>query len=419
MKKFQGKSVLMSYDGPDGKERQGTGFYGSREDCRELSDQIPNPFRLFDHHDQPIQGTCLTIVGFAETIAWRRRIAASVLANYFYAIESGKLSVIVEPESDGSSDLFEIDHRTMGEWFDHLEDNQPRENHYGADGSSLRDARTFWQISRSEPFAEKQDGDLGHCKLWLSAGDGLPSKVAFVRGTGMLVTTRQPGLIRFGGFQDFAALCVFKDPKGNEFLRQMENPAHDRFEPNRLMNKEEQERGRKALSRITSWVRREIKKQAGPPEGIGRKTLAGLAVYLPNYHSEGSFDDSGPDVESRINEPGFGNIVKVALKPVRRLRPPQLIGNGGEAEGGYGDDTGNEGGGVLKENAGGDKGGDGGTGDGDGRGGTGSRGGSSAWQGLSVTAVRILPIDGLGKLLPTQLSVQQRWNCSANCGRSW
>ena len=122
----------------------------------------------------------------------------------------------------------------------------------------LGDARTFWELSKGEPVAEKEDIDLGHCKLWVRTEKGLPGKVGFVRGTGMLVTTRQKGLIRFSGFRDFAALCVFEAPKGNELLRRMENPQHDQFEPDRLP-KGEREHGRKALKRITDWVRSEIK----------------------------------------------------------------------------------------------------------------------------------------------------------------
>ena len=60
----------------------------------------------------------------------------------------------------------------------------------------------------------------------------------------MLVTTQQRNLIRFPGFRDFAALCVFEDPVGNELLRRMENPRHEQFEPDRLPEGD-RERGRR------------------------------------------------------------------------------------------------------------------------------------------------------------------------------
>lgn len=207
----------------------------------------------------------------------------------------------------------------------------------------------------------------------------------------MLVTTRQNGLLRFPGFRDFAALCVFEDPEGNELLRRMENPKHDQFEPERLPQ-EEQERGRKALKRITAWVRSEIRKHAGPPEGGRRTVLSELSQYLPDYQPEESFDDSSSDKDEGNSEPGFGDKVAISLKPVRRPVPPRLPENDGSNSEGDGEDLGNEGGAGTGKNGTGE--GDGGQGEGGGQGGTGTRGGSSNRQSIPVSAVRILPIAG-------------------------
>lgn len=391
--RFQGKSVLMSHRGADGEETQGTGFYGFKKDCRELTGQeltelIPPEFRVFNRDHLPKQGTCLTIMGFRETDNWRKRIAASVIENFFFAIGTGRLTVIVDPEE--SSDLMELERDSIDDWFDYLmEVENPEDSETGAE-NPLRDAQTFWELSKGEPIAQKEDGDLGHCKLWLRTEKGLPGKVGFVRGTGMLVTTRQKGLIRFSGFRDFAALCVFEAPKGNELLRRMENPQHDQFEPERLP-KEERERGRKALKRITDWVRSEIRKHAGPPEGGRRTVLSELSQYLPDYQPEEPFDESAPDSDGN-REPGFGQKVTISLKAVRRPVPPRLPENNDSNSDGDGDDLGNEGGAGTGENGGGE--GDGGQGEGGGQGGTGTRGGSSSRQGIPVSRVRILPISG-------------------------
>ena len=386
--KFQGKSVLMSHKNLDGEETQGTGFYGLKKDCQELTHSIPECFRVLNKDKQPIQGTSLTIMGFRETDNWRQRIAASVMENFFYAIGTAQLAVTVEP--DETSDLIEINNESIADWFDYLMGTKELEDSQTASENPLKDAYEFWKLSKSEPVAEKQDSDLGHCRLWLATADGLPSKVAFVRRTGMLVTARQRGLIRFQGFKDFAALCVFEDPKGNELLRKMENPQHDQFEPDRLP-KEDQSRGRRALKRVTDWVRSEIRKQAGPSQSGNKTLLSELAIYLPDYHPEESFDDGGQEGGESSSEPGFGEQVTITLKPIRRLVSPKLdVEDGVEADNGSGDDTGGSGGGSTGENSG--DGGDGGTGEGDGKGGTGTRGGGSAQQGISVSAVRMLPI---------------------------
>ena len=387
--KFQGKSVLMSHTNAEGEETQGTGFFGAKKNCLKLTREIPQCFRVLDQHQRPVQGTSLAIMGFRETDDWRRRVAASTIANFFYAIGTGRLTVIVEP--DESSELMEVDRGSLESWFQYLMEGADPDDPKESVDDPLREAHIFWKLSKDEPVAEKQDSELGHCRLWIHTAEGLPSKVAFVRRTGMLVTTQQLGLMRFQGHREFAALCAFEDPAGNELLRRMENPKHDQFEPDRLPN-DERSRGRSALKRITDWIRSEVRKQAGPPEGGRRTMLSELAVYLPDYQPEEPFDDAGHDGGESSGEPGFGERVTLTLKPVRRPAPliapvddrSDLDGNS------EGDDAGAEGG--AGTDSGSDKGGNGGEGEGDGQGGTGTREGGGRQRGIPVSKARILPI---------------------------
>ena len=87
--------------------------------------------------------------------------------------------------------------------------------------------------------------------------------------------------MRFRGLNDFIALCVFDSDRGNELLRNMENPQHDRFEPDRLPE-DEQRRGRSALKRITTWIREEVGKCATPASEGEATDLDELAQYLPD-----------------------------------------------------------------------------------------------------------------------------------------
>ena len=367
---------------------------GLRDGCAEMTKSIPNRFRVTNPQSVPIYGTSVAIVGFVEARNWRRRIATSVVENFFYAIDRGQLTVLVEPGRD-DDDLFAIDDANLGRWFEALlEGNPETEDEQVEGGNTLRQSRSFWEISdAASPAIEKQDQDFGHCKLWVRVEEGLPSKVAFVRRTGMLVTTQQRHLMRFPGFKDFAALCVFEDPAGNELLRRMENPKHDQFEPERLPE-EERERGRKALKRITDWIRSEVAKQAGPPKGGKTTVLSELATYLPDMQPDEPFEDSGGE-GSGTREPGFGERVTLALRPVRRPTPPSLPADE-ESDGdgdSIGDDTGSAGGGGTGANEG--QGGTGGPGEGEGEGGTGGRGGRQPkLKGILISNVRILPVQG-------------------------
>ena len=391
IEKFQGKSVLMSHDSVEG-ETQGTGFFGIKGDCSELEDRyIPECFRLKKTEGSPVHGTSLVITSFRATGDWRRRIATSVIENFFHAISVGGLTVIIEPgNSEANSDLFEIEKNSLGKWFNYLGKNPENDDDVtDEDHQGLMQAKTFWELSKNtEPSSEKQDQDLGHCRLWVQVAEGLPRKVGFVRRTGMLITTEQPKLIRFPGFRDFSALCVFEDPEGNELLRRMENPRHDRFEPDRLPERDRM-RGRRALNRVTKWIRGEIRKHAGPPEGGQKTVLSELAAYLPDFQPEEPFEDNNATGDG-THERGFGERVTVTLKPVRRPQPTVLPSEKeGSVEEGDGDDIGGAGGGPI--GTGGGTGGTGGSGEGDGSGGTGIRGGGSHPKSIPISSVRILP----------------------------
>lgn len=391
VEKFQGKAVLMSHK-YRGRETQGTGFFGVKKGCQEVQGTIPHTFRLLSRDGRPVEGTILHILGFRADADWRRRIAESVISNYFYAIANGLLDVIVEPDDTLERlNLDEINARSLARWFAYLE-----QDHGGDDASEGRErlagAKALWELSCSglKPV-EKQDHDLGHCQLWIKVADGLPGRVGLVRNTGMLITSQQRNLMRFPGFRDFAALCVFEDSGGNELLRQMENPQHDQFEPDRL-HESQRIRGRRALKRITDWIRAEIRKCAGPPKASGRTVLSELAVYVPDPQPDDSFDEDDSGAEGR--EPGFGEHVTIKLKPNRpRPVPPGIPEDdtGEEAEG-VGKDDGDAGGGGVAETAG--DGGYGSSGEGDGQGGTGGRGGISRHKTVPVSGVRLLPIAG-------------------------
>ena len=396
VEQFQGKSVLMSHDA-EGEQTQGTGFYGLKDGCKELrgADNIPKHFRLLTSNNTPVYGTSLIIAGFEQIKDWRRRIASNIIENYFYAIEHNNLSVTIEPDDVTEEDLLDIDAESLGKWFDHLQEDGDDEGSGEEGGSALKQAQEFWEISRgnSPSTAEKQDPVLGHCRLWIRVAEGLPSKVAFVRRTGMLVTTEQARLKRFPGFKNFAALCVFEDPEGNELLRQMENPQHDQFEPDRLPD-DMKEKGREALKRITDWIRAKVKEEAGH-RGDGKATvLSELAALLPDLHPEESFEE-GKQGDSESRKSGFDGGVIISLKPIRRplsrVQPEGDEEEGDEGEG-SGEDSGSAGGGGTGTNAGG--GGTGGSGEGEGQGGTGGRSGNPVGRGVPISSVRILATEG-------------------------
>ena len=171
----------------------------------------------------------------------------------------------------------------------------------------------------------------------------------------------------------------------------MENPKHDQFEPERL-SEGERDRGRRALNRITKWIRDAIRKAAGPSPGGKRTVLAELATYLPDLQPEEAFEDGATGSEES-GEPGFGDRVAISLRPIKRRKPPTLpYEEPGPGDGdGDGMEDGQSGGGGSGTNGG--SGGSGGKGEGQGIGGTGTRGGGGSAKAIPISGVRLLPVD--------------------------
>lgn len=383
IEKMQGKSILMSHRMGE-KMRQGTGFYGIVEECKEIvGSKIYDKFRIVDGYDKPIQGTSISIIGFKEEDKWRDHIGENIIANFFYAIDHSMLSVTIEPENN--SDEFEINAETLSNYFEKISTKSDSEDLSDDVEDSLYVSKALRELylSDEEPFV-KDDPDFGKCKLWIRTGDGLPKKVGFIRKSGMLITTQQKGLMQFPGKKDFIALCVMEDQRGNDLLRGMENVQHDQFEYKRLPE-EEQDRGRKALERIKKWIRKKINDIAGSTSGGNVSVLAELSNKLPDLISDDEFENSKLDKDGNIEE-GFATKIAIELKPIRKKANSYVRNNQDDEIMADGEDQGSEGGSGIGN---GGKGGSiEGPGEGEGKGGTGTRGGEKGRKVIQLSKIR-------------------------------
>ncbi len=233
----------------------------------------------------------------------------------------------------------------------------------------------------------------------------------------MLITSKQQGLLQFRALKDFIAVCVFDTEKGNELLRKMENPRHDKFEPDRLSDEGERRRGRTALKRVTRWIREEIIKCAAPPPSAETTTLDELAQYLPDLEPDEPLDSpNGKD-----SAQAFQGSAVVRLKPRRRIGRGHQEGEVGDGDGVC---VGNAGGGGQGTNTGSNGNGIG-RGEGDGSGGSGSRGGSRGAATVPIEDVRLVPApgpdnryligftprgDGVARIELEEAAIRQRFN---------
>lgn len=315
---FQGKAVLMTHE-VDGEEVQGTGYFGLVDGCLELEGPaVPAAVRRTERQRT---GTSLWIAGFPERAGWQERIAGRVVTSFFGAIADGQLTVTIEPSKGMKSrGMLTIDAESLGAWFDYLEEIQED----GADPDrELRDARLFWELRQGATPVETEMSVIGHCRLWIRVDEevALPRKVGLMRTTGMLITSEQKLLRSFPGTRPFVAICQFDGEEGNALLRQMENPTHDQFEPDRIEHDAStQKRAREALRRIRRWIRQEVQKAAAPVIDTDPVRLTELDRLLPDLDPEDPFGSDGNGDGGR--EPTFGGSPTILLKPRRKPRAP-------------------------------------------------------------------------------------------------
>ena len=388
VEQFQGKAVLMSHLDENDEETQGVGFYGLVEGCKHLT--YPDiPEEIQEVEGRAINnGTSLWIAGFDDDAGWQKRIARSVIENFFCAIDDRQLSVLIEPDDDMECQgLMEINADTLDMWFDYL---LPPGCDIEDENEALAEAQAFREILRTNPVSkEKHDEDLGDCKLWIAVGEHLPSRVALIRQTGMLITSQQAQLQRFPNTRPFGAVCRFDSEVGNELLRQMENPEHNQFKPD-FLPESDRDRGRRALGRIVKWIREEIKTQVAPQTSNKSSVISELANFLPDIEPDDAFrpDENGDD-----REPALKGDPIIRIKPRRKRATETESEQDSQTEGIEGDgvEMGSEGGGGEEDNQG--DGGERGGGDGNADGGRGNRGGNEGrTTAVPIVNVRYLPI---------------------------
>lgn len=255
----QGKAILMSHRS-GGATYRGTGFWGIRKNCQPLVgnlDELPAWLHC-NGHEVGSTGTTLSILGFMANKGWERILAASIGESFFGAICRGGLTLTIEGGpvlNAGTLPDFFADKDILNAIKDQKEEPETFQN----SGHFLR------ALSSTESKVEEtQNASLGHCRLHILVGEGLPKRVAVLRN-GMLITSELARLRRFGEFKEFVAVLECLSDKGNALLRAMEPPPHNDFEPDRLPTLQQQRAGRVALRELAEWVRQMLQRHAQDP----------------------------------------------------------------------------------------------------------------------------------------------------------
>lgn len=252
----QGRLRLISHT--DGVNKFSAEGYWGNSDFSAIEDKSEVPSWL----SRDEIGTSIFSVGFRATENWESRITLSLVTNFFLAIDRKEIEFTVgNSKCMNKASLDSI-----------LASSELQQIAIDADESDeLHRARRLLDCTRSDAASKHTISvtDLGDFTLSLLVEKDLPREVHVLRN-GIYIADNfskfaEP-MKRFPATREFiAVLEPSQTPAGyapSSLLKQLENPAHDAFEPERIIDNREREAARKAIKNLIKQVRAIIRSAA-------------------------------------------------------------------------------------------------------------------------------------------------------------
>ncbi|MBW9151460.1 hypothetical protein [Clostridium estertheticum] len=283
---MQGVSKLVSHKNGNDQMTRGTGYFG----VIDKNTPIVSSSSVSDIFKRKEVGTDIIICGFEEEEGWQENIQKSVLENFLVAIMNEKLVVRING--------IEINHLNLLDIINTIAVEDP----------------TFIALKYYKALTTKEDkvskfvfkdnfNMMGEIEFHLLLGKNFPKIVSFVRSTGMKILDKN----RYRIALQFVGVVLVNGVEINTFLRLIETPSHDDFQPNRHVNPKE---AKKKLDKLYTWIKVCIKSliQEDDTEQLDAE---GISQFLP-----GDIEESKPTSESGEGEKN--KITKIESKEVIR-----------------------------------------------------------------------------------------------------
>lgn len=287
-----GVANIMSFE-KDAKITTGVGYFtGDENSCA-----IPGLLSLDSNFVRTEPGTDIYIPAFNTKEPWEERLLHSILMNFFITIHHQKLVVRIE-------DL-EVNHENLDELIMGLEDTE-----------ELRALKAYYQLlvskdtvvvsSPERKYKTIGTFEAGEAKLLLTTGDDLNRRVLMTRKKGMRLFERG----RISGSISFTGILMITGKKMNQVFKEIENPAHTKWEPNRYdANPKAAE---KVMKDLFKFVRDTVHKKF-QTEITDTMDAIGLSDFLPNKVSSGQGQEQKESLSIKIKA--------VKLKPKEKVKP--------------------------------------------------------------------------------------------------
>ena len=221
---FTGSSRLTSFRDEKGDSHRGTGYLGcvTEKGAESIRDSsiIPDIFKRKEI------GTDIIILGYENFSSsddegdWSETLARSVINNFWFAVYEKDLEV--EFTSD-SSQVLKIDADTLNEQIEKFHSTCPNDEK-NFDAYYYHDAVKNHDNETTDFYLDR----IGHCKIYLKFKEGYPKRIQLMRRSKMLIENKSSKTN-----EEYAGLFICDDVEGNGILRQLEQPAHDKWIKNK------------------------------------------------------------------------------------------------------------------------------------------------------------------------------------------
>ena len=235
--RYRGASKISNHTSPFDAaiEYNYKGFYGDIY-VKENS-EIPSLFQ------RERKGTSVFVIGFWNLVDFKIEVIREVLRNYWFAIAEEQLVVTVEGEPLNTQNIDDYMERYFPDYRDYKTGNR-------------QNPRPYYEVYKNGATYIKQIANIGECKLWLDKNEAYNlGAVARFRQTKMLIFKENDLDAGFAG----VFLCDNK--KGNAFLKDIENDAHDTWNPNQ--NPSIKEEATITINEIKEFIREKYNLYSG------------------------------------------------------------------------------------------------------------------------------------------------------------
>ena len=303
----QGKVKLASHTSADGSPRRATGYWGNPDSFAAVIDvgAVPQWMRRTDI------GTSIFVVGFRESQDWAEHMTASLVANFFAAVQREEMIF----EVDGGR--IAINRNTIEHLLARDDVQRAAEASGGREELQFAGQRLARLVSPNAQSSEIAVPGAGLFSLRPLIQEGMPRRVGFVRN-GMYITDNlklfNEPLTRFPGSREFVALVEPANADAGEFLKKLENPEHNNFSAERLPSPQTRAVATTAMRALARKLREAIK-QSTAVETVDSVVLDELGQFFAAGGRRESTDlRASRDPETYVYSPP---------RPAETRRPPQ------------------------------------------------------------------------------------------------